>query len=152
MISLFGGVWERLRWWEGVVNIIDAVGTPAFAMIGFQLSLLAGIPLVGALLVGLMNGVAGGVIRDVLVGDVPQFFRPGQLYGSIVLVALLLYWVLLRSSDVSSNTAAWVAISLAASVRWLVIRYNWQTFAVNELQVDPAQIALPRGLGRTSRT
>ncbi|MCB9160781.1 MAG: TRIC cation channel family protein [Caldilineaceae bacterium] len=98
-----------------------------------------------------MNGVAGGVIRDVLVGDVPQFFRPGQLYGSIVLVALLLYWVLLRSNDVSSNTAAWVAISLAASVRWLVIRYNWQAFAVNELQVDPAQIALPHRLGRTSR-
>ncbi|MEZ4559829.1 MAG: hypothetical protein R2851_23865 [Caldilineaceae bacterium] len=27
-----------------------------------------------------------------MVGDVPQFFHPGQLYGSIVLVALLLYW------------------------------------------------------------
>src|SRR5262245_36897080 len=85
VVSVFGSYWERLSWWDRVVNIIDAVGTPAYAVIGFQLSLLAGIPLAGAILVGLVNGVAGGVLRDLLVGDVPQFLRPGQLYGGILL-------------------------------------------------------------------
>ncbi len=138
VISLFGSYWERLAWWDQLVNIIDAVGTPAFAMIGFQMSLLAGIPLLGALLVGLVNGVAGGVLRDVLVGDVPQFFRPGQLYGVILIGALLLYWGLLASVRVDSNTAAWVAIAFATVARWLVIRYNWRTFAVNEWQLQPS--------------
>lgn len=51
-ISLFGSLWERFLWWDRSVNAIDAVGTPAFAMIGFQMSAIAGVPLVGALLVG----------------------------------------------------------------------------------------------------
>ena len=120
-------------------------------MIGFQMSILAGIPLLGAMLVGLVNGVAGGVIRDIPVGDVPQFFRPGQLYGSILLVAILLYWGLLNSSRVDSNTAAWVAITFAAVVRWLVIRYNWRTFAVNEWQVETSLQALPKTIAVSSR-
>jgi uncharacterized membrane protein YeiH len=143
VISLFGSYWERLRWWDRIVNIIDAVGTPAYALIGFQLSLLAGIPLAGAMLVGLVNGVAGGVIRDVLVGDVPQMFRPGQLYAGILIAGLLIYLSLLVTNRISSDSAAWVAISLVAVVRWLVIHYNWRTFAVNEWQIEPVLHSLP---------
>jgi uncharacterized membrane protein YeiH len=144
IISLFGSYWERLRWWDHIVNIIDAVGTPAYALIGFQLSLLAGIPVAGAMLVGLVNGVAGGVLRDILAGDVPQMFRPGQLYAGILIAGLLIYWGLLITNRISSDSAAWVAISLVAGTRWLVIHYNWQTFAVNEWQIEPALHALPK--------
>ncbi|HMN26681.1 MAG TPA: TRIC cation channel family protein [Caldilineaceae bacterium] len=144
VISLFGGYWERLRWWDRIVNVIDAVGTPAYALIGFQLSLIAGIPPVGAMLVGMINGVAGGVIRDLLVGDIPQMFRPGQLYAGALIIGLLVYWGLLITSRVSSDSAAWVSIALVALIRWLVIRYNWQTFAVSEWQIEPALQALPK--------
>ena len=151
VISLFGSYWERLRWWDHIVNIIDAVGTPAYALIGFQLSLLAGIPLAGAMLVGLVNGVAGGVIRDVLVGDVPQMLRPGQLYAGVLTAGLLIYWSLLVTNRISSDNAAWVAISLVALVRWLVIHYNWRTFPVNEWQLEPVLHSLPRGFSGNSR-
>jgi uncharacterized membrane protein YeiH len=155
IISLFGNYWERLRWWDRIVNIIDAVGTPAYALIGFQLALLAGIPLAGAMLVGLVNGVAGGVLRDVLVGDVPQMFRPGQLYAGILIAGLLIYLGLLRTNSISSDGAAWVSISLVAIIRWLVIHYNWRTFAVNEWQISPAIHFLPKAFagnrGQASR-
>ncbi|MEZ4517976.1 MAG: TRIC cation channel family protein [Chloroflexota bacterium] len=81
IIVLFGSLWEDLTWWPLLVSAIDAFGQPAFALLGFQLSILAGIPFLGALFVGLLNGISGGILRDVLVGDVPQFFRPGQLSG-----------------------------------------------------------------------
>ena len=90
------------------------------------------------------------VSRDVLVGDVPQIFRPGQLYGGILIAGLLIYWGLLTLSRIGSNSAAWVAILFVAVVRWLVIYFNWQTFAVNQWQIEPALHSLPRPFSGSS--
>ena len=136
VISLFGGLWEHLTWWDKLVNIIDAFGTPAFALLGFQLSFLAGIPFIGAVFVGLINGISGGVLRDVLVGDVPQIFRPGQLYGIIVITIIVFYWMLINSGLFSSDTAAWIAILVAFTLRLLVIKYKWQTQPVREVRLE----------------
>ena len=136
VISLFGGVWEHLAWWDKLVNIIDAFGTPAFALLGFQLSVLAGIPLIGAVFIGLLNGISGGVLRDVLVGDVPQIFRPGQLYGIIVIAITFFYWLLLRIGNLNSDLAAWIAILVAFTLRLLVIKFKWQTQPVREVRLE----------------
>ena len=141
-ISWFGRQWERFVVWDTLVNGIDALGTPAFALIGFQTSLLAGIPIVGAMFVGLINGVAGGILRDVSVGDVPRFFRPGQQSSMILIGALLLYGGLL-TADVESDRAAWLAISAAAIARLLVIRFNWQTRPVSEWDIERTLTTLP---------
>ena len=152
IISLFGGLWERLPWWDKLVNIIDAFGTPAFALLGFQLALLHGIPFVGALFIGLLNGVAGGIIRDVLVGDVPQFFRPGQLFGSIAIGITFLYFGLLVYGRMNSDAAAWIAIFVAVILRWLVIRFKWQTQPVNQWHLDRSLARLPREVSEFSRS
>lgn len=151
VISLFGGWFERKIWWDKLVNIIDAFGTPAFALLGLQLSLLSGIPLVGALFVGLVNGVAGGVLRDIMVGDVPQIFRPGQYFGTVVIAAMLLYYALLEYARVDSDTAAWLAVITAAGMRLLVIRFNWRSQAVSDWQVDRALAQLPRNMAEFYR-
>jgi uncharacterized membrane protein YeiH len=136
VISLFGGVWEHLPWWDKLVNVIDAFGTPAFALLGFQLSLLAGIPFVGAVFIGLLNGVSGGVLRDILVGTVPQIFRPGQLYGVIVISITFLYAGLLSMGIMNSDAAAWIAILVAFTLRLLVIKFKWQTQPVREVRME----------------
>jgi uncharacterized membrane protein YeiH len=142
LISLFGRQWERLDWWDVMVHMIDAVGTPAYALIGFQLSLLAGIPLVGALFIALVNGVAGGILRDVLVGETPRFLRPGQ-HSTIILIAALFVYVGLIWARVDSNSAAWLVIGLAAVARWLVIRFNWQTRPVSQWAAGEKITGLP---------
>lgn len=152
VISLFGGIWERLLWWDKLVSVIDAIGTPAFALLGFQLALLAGIPFIGALFIGLVNGVAGGILRDVLVGDVPQLFRPGQYTGTIAIGAVLLYFALLTFGKLDSNTAAWVALLLAGGLRLLVIHFNWQTQAVNEWRLEGGLARLPREAAQLYRS
>ncbi len=143
LISMFGGWWERFRWGEVTVNVIDAIGTPTFALIGFQLAYLAGITFWGALLIGLINGVAGGMLRDVLVGDDVRFLRPGQHLSGILLGALVLYVALLATQRVNSEVAAWVAILVATLARVLVIRYNWRTQPVSQWAVDQKLADLP---------
>jgi uncharacterized membrane protein YeiH len=151
IISLFGRYWEKVKRGDVVIGLIDAIGTPAFALIGFQLSYLAGIPIIGSLFVGLVNGVAGGIARDLFVGNVPSFFRPGQYFSYILMASLLLYVGLLGYGQVSSNAAAWVAILFAAIARALVIRYNWQSRPVSEWNVDEKLQVIPQYISRTAR-
>jgi uncharacterized membrane protein YeiH len=151
VISLFGRYWEKVKRGDVVIGLIDAIGTPAFALIGFQLSYLAGIPVIGSLFVGLVNGVAGGIARDLFVGTVPRFFRPGQYFSPILIASLLLYVALLAYGRMDSNAAAWVAILFAAIARVLVIRYNWQSRPVNEWNVDEKLQVIPQYISRTAR-
>ena len=151
VISLFGGFWEHLLWWDKLVSIIDAIGTPAFTLLGFQLSYLSGIPFLGSLFVGLVNGIAGGILRDVLVGDVPQIFRPGQFFATIAIIGTLFYFILLRRVPISSDAAAWAALFFAAGLRLLFIRRNWQSQPVSEWRMDLALARLPQEMGERYR-
>ena len=112
---------------DRLVSTIDAVGTPAFAVVGMQLALGAGIPLPGVVLVGAVSGVGGGVLRDVIVRDVPFILQPGQFFALVVLMASLVFLALTLALGVDTVPAAWATIALFFVVRMLTLRYNWQT-------------------------
>ena len=61
---------------------MDAVGLSLFAIAGTGIALDKGAPLVIAMLMGVVTGTAGGVLRDVVVNEVPDLFRPGALYAT----------------------------------------------------------------------
>jgi uncharacterized membrane protein YeiH len=117
---------------QKAVDYIDALGTPAFAVFGMQLADNAGLPLVAVVFVGVANGVAGGVLRDVVVRQVPALMRPGQ-YASITLFfACGLYLLLTLQAAMSATHAAWITVGVFFVARVLTIRFNWQTRAVWE--------------------
>ena len=129
VVSMFGRLWERLIWWDALVQMIDAVGTPAFTLIGFQLAYFAGVPFIGALFVGLINGVAGGILRDVLVRDIPRFFRPGQLFSMILILTLaftlacsMFMWTAIPQRGPPSSfrrpLAGWLSASTGRPTPW----------------------------------
>ena len=112
---------------DKLVSTIDAIGTPAFAVVGMQLALGAGIPLPGVVLVGAVSGVGGGVLRDVIVREVPFILQPGQFFALVVLFASLVFLTLTLALRVDTAVAAWVTIGVFFIVRMLTMRYNWQT-------------------------
>jgi uncharacterized membrane protein YeiH len=115
-----------------MVDLIDALGTPAFAVFGMQLAGNAGLPLVAVVFVGVANGVAGGVLRDVVVREVPALMRPGQ-YASITLfLACGIYLLLTLQAQLSPTIAAWITVGAFFVARVLTIRFNWQTRSVWE--------------------
>lgn len=115
-----------------IVDIIDALGTPAFAVYGMQLAEQQGIPLVGVVFVGVANGVAGGMLRDIVVGEVPTIMRPGQFVSLTLFAACGLYLLLVLQQDVAITKAAWITVGAYFVVRILTIRFNWQTKSVWE--------------------
>jgi uncharacterized membrane protein YeiH len=112
---------------DNLINLINAVGVPAFAVVGMQLSLAAGMTLPGVVLIGMINGFGGGFLRDLTVGNTPAVLIPGRFYLSAAFGACILFVVLEVYLHVAATVAAWIVIGLFFAIRALAVRYNWQT-------------------------
>lgn len=126
-IGFFRDRIARMTLVDRVINLIDAIGVPAFAVIGMQLSLAAAVPLPGVVLIGMINGFGGGILRDLMVGDSPVVLKPGQFYVSAAFLVCVLFVVLVVGLGVNNNLAAWTVIVLFFLIRILSLRYDWQT-------------------------
>jgi uncharacterized membrane protein YeiH len=119
---------ERKRSWpDKLIELIDAIGVPAFAVVGMQLALAQGIPIPGVVLVGVINGVGGGLLRDVLVRETPRLLLPGQYSALVVLVACGAFVALTRWLGMEATPVALVSIALFFVIRALTVRYKWTT-------------------------
>lgn len=68
------------RWWEGrMLEWLDAAGLAAFATLGAAKALVFGIAPVPAVVMGVVTGCVGGIVRDVLAGRPSILMRP-ELY------------------------------------------------------------------------
>ena len=134
-VGLFRRRITRIQLVDRSINLIDAVGVPAFAVVGMQLSLQAGIPMPGVVLIGVVNGMGGGLLRDLMVGDTPAALKPGQVYVSAIIFVCIIFLVLSYGLGVNKELAAWGIIALFFAIRMLSIRYNWRTRPV--LQEPP---------------
>lgn len=111
---------NRLR---GAVQWFDAAGLSLCAVAGTQKALAYGIGPVQAALLGMVTGIGGGVVRDLLVREIPAVFR-GELYavaalsGSIVVVAGHLV-------PFDPTAATLSGAVLCFIIRMLAIRQGW---------------------------
>lgn len=68
------------RWWEGrMLDWADAAGMTAYSVLGTAKALAYGVPPLPAVLMGVITGCVGGIIRDVLAGRPSILMRP-ELY------------------------------------------------------------------------
>ncbi|MBY4595142.1 trimeric intracellular cation channel family protein [bacterium BD-1] len=71
---------DAIERWRNPVQSIDAVGLGVFAVAGALKAQAFGLGPVGAMLLGMLTGVGGGMIRDVLVAQVPTVLK-AELYA-----------------------------------------------------------------------
>ena len=81
-----------MRHLHNIFLVLDALGLIGFTIIGCQIALSMGHGFVVSAVAGIMTGVSGGILRDILCNDVPLVFRR-ELYASISFVAVICYWV-----------------------------------------------------------
>ena len=119
------------------VAVVDALGLGAFAVIGVQVSLSAGLSIPGAILGGMVTAVGGGLLRDIMVREEPLLFKPGQFYALAAMAGCGLYVALIHSPWAPPERAALITIAVVFAVRMLAIRYNWQTRALYREPTSP---------------
>jgi uncharacterized membrane protein YeiH len=78
------------KWWEGqLLEYADAAGLAAYAVLGTAKALAFGVAPVPAVLMGVITGCIGGVIRDVLAGRASIIMRPEIYVTAAALAAAL---------------------------------------------------------------
>lgn len=78
-----------------LIHYLDTLGLGLFAALGAERGLQAGLGPFGVALAGTLSGVGGGVLRDVLSGEVPGIlYRAGDLYASAAWVGALMVYAL----------------------------------------------------------
>jgi len=105
-VALLTVAWiRRRRPPEHSLEIADAAGLAFFVVSGGQIAQAAGLPVVSILVVGMMTGVAGGMIRDVLTAEIPFILRHRQLYATAAMAGVGL-WLTLEALGVPRPVAS----------------------------------------------
>lgn len=105
---------------EGPITVLDAIGLSTFAVIGASKALAYGLGVGPALLLGVVTGVGGGTMRDILIGRIPSVLR-SDLYAIPALVAAAIT-VAAVELDLYSLPAALTAVAACFTIRMLGVR------------------------------
>lgn len=110
------------RWWEGgLLDYADGAGLTVYAVLGSAKAMSFGVPPIPAVLMGIITGCVGGVIRDVIAGRPSIIIRP-ELYITAAACSSVLAVVALLTG--LSGIWVWVPAWLAgfalrsAAIRW----------------------------------
>ncbi|MBB1425877.1 trimeric intracellular cation channel family protein [Shewanella sp. SG44-2] len=112
-----------MRYLSRLFLAIDALGLAVFSIVGAQKTLMLGYSIEIAIAMGVVTGVFGGVIRDVLCNQVPLIFKK-ELYALVALLTSALY-VVMKLNGVVEWINLSVALTFGFSFRMLAIRYHW---------------------------
>lgn len=90
-VSLAAGLitffwWPLIERLQTPVRLLDAIGLAFFAVAGAEKALAFGLNPVMAVLLGMLTGVGGGMVRDVLLAEIPGVLR-SDLYAVAALLA-----------------------------------------------------------------
>lgn len=114
---------NRITKWT--LEVTDAIGLGLFAVTGTVIAHDWGMAAPGAALLGMTTCIGGGVLRDVLSGQIPAVLQPGQhLYAIPALTCAIVVAVLLRYTDYQP----WMGLAcagIAVLLRLGSLRFGW---------------------------
>lgn len=105
------------------VLLFDAAGLGLFCVAGAEKALAFHAGPVAAILLGMVTGIGGGIVRDVLVMEVPNVLRV-ELYAVAALLGAA-FAVVSQRLGMTSHLAAPIGATLCIALRLLALRYGW---------------------------
>lgn len=110
---------------EHVNNVFDAIGLATFSVMGTEVAFAQGLsnnPVL-AVLLGLLTGVGGGMIRDVLTSTTPYIFKK-HVYALASIGGASIYYVL-KLYVCGELISSVVAMLFVVLIRMLATKYRW---------------------------
>lgn len=104
------------------VFIFDAIGLGLFVVVGIAKTLDYGFPMWVAIVMGTITGSFGGMIRDILINEIPLLFRK-DIYALACVLGGIVYIVCLHFS-VSLPMTQFIAALSVFVTRVLAVRYH----------------------------
>lgn len=112
--------------------LFDTIGIALYTILGMQKALSFGLSPLIAVMLGVVSATFGGVIRDVLSGEVPLIFRK-EIYASACLIGGVVF--LLIDSWLGDMAGMAIAIMVVFLIRFFAVKRGWSlTFLTGSLE------------------
>ncbi|GGI84096.1 trimeric intracellular cation channel family protein [Deinococcus wulumuqiensis] len=122
---------ERLARFERTLSLFDSAGLALFATSGALGAIKIGLGPLGVVFAGMLSGVGGGIIRDLIANEVPEvMYRRDQLYATAAAAGAGAVWLL--SPHFTPFQAQAGGALLVLLLRW-VSRRKWVRLPVRRL-------------------
>lgn len=121
LVRRFGRSHEQFE--NGLVTL-DALGLSLFAVAGAQLTLELGFDGGTAVICGILTGVGGGVIRDLLAGQDPLILR-SDIYATAALAGTAAFVLLTEYTSTPQGVAMAIGMITIFSLRMVAYRRSW---------------------------
>ncbi|HZW37165.1 MAG TPA: trimeric intracellular cation channel family protein [Candidatus Deferrimicrobiaceae bacterium] len=106
-----------------VVLALDALGLGSFSASGASLADQQGCALFVSSLLGVITGVFGGVMRDIVCNELPYVFQRTELYATCSFIGAWTYLLVVRSSG-NDIIAATACIAVTFVLRMIALKYK----------------------------
>lgn len=113
---------ERLFKWHNTLFLFDAIGLGLFAIIGITKSIEAGLPFWVCIAMGTITGSIGGVLRDVLLNEVPLLLQK-DVYALACVAGGVVYFVCFQL-NLSTNLTELIAALTVIITRIIAFRFH----------------------------
>lgn len=107
---------------DRMLFLFDSIGLAMFTVIGIGKTLAIGLEMWVAIIMGIITGAFGGVIRDILINEVPLVFRK-DIYATACLMGGIVYW-LINATAAPAYVAPLACAATIILLRYLTLRYN----------------------------
>lgn len=109
--------------------VSDSIGLVSFAIAGALMGLNANFTVFGIMLIALITAVGGGVMRDILLNQVPLLLK-SDFYGSVaLLVGLIIY--ILNYFQILNNLSLSILFVLGFTIRMVAFKFDWHLPKIN---------------------
>ena len=119
---------------SNTIFLFDTIGLGLFTVVGIQKTLDAGFPLWTANIMGMFTGAAGGVIRDILINEVPLIFRRDIYALACFAGGVFFTWGYIEGLPIEACT---IRCAMAVIIiRLLAVMFHWQLPILTEGNED----------------
>ncbi len=115
IVSLFRFNTARFR---RTIFFTDAIGLGMFTVFGIEKSMRIDINDGYAIIMGVITATFGGLLADIICGEVPDLLKKGELYATACAIGGVCY-VLLKKAGLEYNTGLFICVIIVVGIRIL---------------------------------
>ncbi|MEA9391840.1 TRIC cation channel family protein [Acerihabitans sp. TG2] len=112
---------RRLPPW--ILPVLDAIGLAVFVGIGVNKAFASGTGPLIAICMGVITGVGGGMIRDVLAREIPMILRT-EVYATACIIGGIVHATAFHTFHIDAQHAAILGMAITLGIRLAAIRWH----------------------------
>jgi uncharacterized membrane protein YeiH len=113
---------EKIFRWRNTLFLFDAIGLGLFTIVGISKSVAAGLPFWVCIVMGTITGSVGGVVRDVLLNEVPLLFRK-DIYALACVAGGVVYFIC-TYFNLATGLTELIAALMVIVIRLVALKFH----------------------------